>query len=84
MLVPVQYQRIMALADFARHDLSSFVNKFSTSSHFPAALKADVLARWPGGLTEFYGMTEGGGTAAAPRPRASRQAAHRGCSGAGP
>ncbi|HEY1228804.1 MAG TPA: AMP-binding protein, partial [Ramlibacter sp.] len=27
-----------------------------------AALKADVLARWPGGLTEFYGMTEGGGT----------------------
>jgi long-chain acyl-CoA synthetase len=25
-------------------------------------LKADVLARWPGGLVEFYGMTEGGGT----------------------
>jgi acyl-CoA synthetase (AMP-forming)/AMP-acid ligase II len=63
MLVPVQYQRIMALPDFGRHDLSSFVNKFSTSSHFPAPLKADVLARWPGGLTEFYGMTEGGGTA---------------------
>ena len=63
MLVPVQYQRIMALADFGRHDLTSFVNKFSTSSHFPAELKADVLARWPGGLTEFYGMTEGGGTA---------------------
>jgi acyl-CoA synthetase (AMP-forming)/AMP-acid ligase II len=63
MLVPVQYQRIMALADFGRHDLSSFVNKFSTSSHFPVSLKADVLARWPGGLTEFYGMTEGGGTA---------------------
>ncbi len=29
---------------------------------FNAALKADVLKRWPGGLIEFYGMTEGGGT----------------------
>ena len=27
-----------------------------------ADLKADVLKRWPGGLVEFYGMTEGGGT----------------------
>jgi acyl-CoA synthetase (AMP-forming)/AMP-acid ligase II len=25
-------------------------------------LKADVLARWPGALVEFYGMTEGGGS----------------------
>src|SRR4029077_4697650 len=29
---------------------------------FAASLKADVVARWPGGLIEFYGMTEGGGT----------------------
>ena len=36
--------------------------KFCTSAPFAAALKADVLARWPGGLIEFYGMTEGGGT----------------------
>ena len=36
--------------------------KFCTSAPFAAALKADVLARWPGGLVEFYGMTEGGGT----------------------
>jgi long-chain acyl-CoA synthetase len=63
MLVPVQYQRIMALADFGRYDLSSFRVKFSTSAPFAAALKADVLERWPGGLVEFYGMTEGGGTA---------------------
>src|SRR5690606_6965942 len=27
-------------------------------------LKAEVLARWPGGLTEYYGMTEGGGVCA--------------------
>jgi long-chain acyl-CoA synthetase len=36
--------------------------KFCTSAPFHAALKADVLKRWPGGLVEFYGMTEGGGT----------------------
>ncbi|MDE2277790.1 MAG: acyl--CoA ligase [Burkholderiales bacterium] len=62
MLVPVQYQRLMARPDFDRRDLSSFRFKFSTSAPFHAALKADVLARWPGALIEFYGMTEGGGT----------------------
>ncbi len=62
MLVPVQYQRIMARPDFGRHDLASFRTKFCTSAPFGAALKADILARWPGGLVEFYGMTEGGGT----------------------
>lgn len=62
MLVPVQYQRIMALPEFGRFDLSSFRTKFSTSAPFCAALKADVVARWPGGLYEYYGMTEGGGT----------------------
>jgi long-chain acyl-CoA synthetase len=62
MLVPVQYQRLMAQPDFDNYDLSSFQVKFSTSAPFDAALKADVLRRWPGGLVEFYGMTEGGGT----------------------
>ncbi|MBO9623029.1 MAG: acyl--CoA ligase [Sphingomonas sp.] len=62
MLVPVQYQRIMALPDFDRFDLSSYKLKTSTSAPFSAALKADVLRRWPGLLIEYYGMTEGGGT----------------------
>ena len=62
MLVPVQYQRIMAREDFGRYDLSSFKMKFCTSAPFSAALKADILKRWPGGLIEYYGMTEGGGT----------------------
>ena len=62
MLVPVQYQRLMAVPDFDRFDLSSFRMKFCTSAPFAAPLKADVLARWPGGLVEYYGMTEGGGT----------------------
>ena len=66
MLVPVQYQRLMAQPEFDSVDLSSFAMKFCTSAPFAAALKADVVARWPGGLTEFYGMTEGGGSCALP------------------
>lgn len=62
MLVPVQYSRLMARPDFDSYDLSSFVMKFCTSAPFSATLKADVLKRWPGGLVEYFGMTEGGGT----------------------
>ncbi len=61
MLVPVQYRRIMDLPDFDRFDLSSYQLKFCTSAPFAAELKADVLKRWPGGLIEYWGMTEGGG-----------------------
>ncbi|MFT3978253.1 MAG: class I adenylate-forming enzyme family protein [Sphingomonas bacterium] len=60
MLVPVQYQRIMALPDFGRFDLSAFRLKTCTSAPFKAELKRDVLDRWPGKLVEYYGMTEGG------------------------
>jgi len=62
MLVPVQYQRLMKLPGFDERDLSSFQYKFCTSAPFHAELKAEVLRRWPGGLVEYYGMTEGGGT----------------------
>jgi acyl-CoA synthetase (AMP-forming)/AMP-acid ligase II len=61
-LVPVQYQRILAHPDFDRRDLSSFRFKYSTGAPFPAALKAETLRRWPGELHEMYGMTEGGGS----------------------
>lgn len=62
MLVPVQYQRLMAHPRFDEFDLSAFVAKFCTSAPFRAELKAEVLKRWPGGLTEYYGLTEGGAT----------------------
>jgi long-chain acyl-CoA synthetase len=62
MLVPVQYQRIMAFPEFGRYDLSSFRVKRCTSAPFAAALKADVVRRWPGRLIDSYGLTEGGGT----------------------
>ncbi|MDP2132413.1 MAG: AMP-binding protein, partial [Sulfuritalea sp.] len=60
MLVPVQYRRLLAHPDFERRDLSAFVAKFCTSAPFHAELKAEVLRRWPGGLIEYYGLTEGG------------------------
>ncbi len=62
MLVPVQYQRLMDHPDFGTFNLNSFRFKFCTSAPFHASLKAAVLARWPGALVEYYGLTEGGGT----------------------
>ncbi|APE45432.1 4-coumarate--CoA ligase [Sulfitobacter alexandrii] len=61
MLVPVQYKRIMDLPDFDTFDLSSMKMKFSTSAPLRADVKRDVLARFPGKLIEYYGLTEGGG-----------------------
>jgi acyl-CoA synthetase (AMP-forming)/AMP-acid ligase II len=60
MLVPVQYRRLLADPDFDRYDLTSFQSKSCTSAPFAADVKAEVVRRWPGTLTEFYGMTEGG------------------------
>jgi len=62
MLVPVQYQRLLAYEGFDRFDLSALRAKFSTSAPFSAELKREALRRMPGGLTEYYGMTEGGVT----------------------
>src|SRR5262249_47725239 len=62
MLVPVQYQRLMAWPEFDRHDLSSFRFQACTSAPFRAELKAEGLRRGPGGLAGYYGMTEGGGS----------------------
>ena len=61
MLVPVQYRRIMD-EEVEAFDLSSLQAKFSTSAPLRAELKREVLARLPGGLIEYYGLTEGGGT----------------------
>ncbi|MGD9946256.1 MAG: class I adenylate-forming enzyme family protein [Burkholderiaceae bacterium] len=60
MLVPVQYQRMLALPEFDRYDLSSFVTKFIASAPSAVSLKRAVLERWPGRLIELYGLTEGG------------------------
>lgn len=60
MLVPVQYMRLLDTPEFEYFDLTSYRAKLSTSAPLPAPLKRAILDRWPGGLFELYGMTEGG------------------------
>lgn len=60
MLVPVQYQRLLARKEFDDFDLSTFEMKLSTSAPLREHVKQDALNRWPGKLVEIYGMTEGG------------------------
>jgi len=62
MMVPVQYQRILAHPDFDRTDLSSFRMKLSTSAPLRYETKKQIAERWPGGMIEVYGLTEGGGS----------------------
>ena len=62
MLVPVQYQRILAHPDFDKYDLSSFRMKLSTSAPLRYDTKRQIRERWPGGMVEVYGLTEGGGS----------------------
>lgn len=60
MLVPVQYQRILADPEFDRFDLSSFKLKLCTSAPLRASVIAEAMQRWPGNIREVYGLTEGG------------------------
>ncbi|MGM0768113.1 MAG: class I adenylate-forming enzyme family protein [Pseudomonadota bacterium] len=60
MLVPVQYQRILAEPEFDRFDLSSFQLKLCTSAPLRADVIREAMARWPGNIREVYGLTEGG------------------------
>jgi long-chain acyl-CoA synthetase len=60
MLVPVQYKRILAHADFAGTDLSALALSQSTGAPMDVVLKREILERWPGRFLEVYGLTEGG------------------------
>jgi long-chain acyl-CoA synthetase len=62
MLVPVQYQRLLAVPGFDTRDLSGFKVKQCTGAPLSAALKRGIAARWPGKFYEIYGLTEGGCT----------------------
>jgi long-chain acyl-CoA synthetase len=62
MLVPVQYQRIVAHPRFDDFDLSAFVVKQCTSAPLPVEVKRALITRWPGRFLEVYGTTEGGCT----------------------
>jgi acyl-CoA synthetase (AMP-forming)/AMP-acid ligase II len=60
MMVPVQYQRVLAVEDFSDFDLSSYQLKLCTGAPLSVETKRDVIQRWPGRLVEIYGLTEGG------------------------
>ena len=60
MLVPVQYMRLMDEPRFDEFDLSAYQCKMSTSAPLPGIVIERCMARWPGNIMEFYGMTEGG------------------------
>jgi acyl-CoA synthetase (AMP-forming)/AMP-acid ligase II len=60
MLVPVQYQRILAHPGFSGGALSTMQVSQSTGAPMDVALKRDILQRWPGRFVEVYGLTEGG------------------------
>ena len=62
MLVPVQYQRIVAHPRFDDTDLSAFVLKQCTGAPLPVEVKQALITRWPGRFLEVYGLTEGGCT----------------------
>jgi long-chain acyl-CoA synthetase len=59
-LAPVQCQRILAHPDFDRFDLSSYRSKVMLAAPSTPELKAEMMRRWPGGLTDIYAMSEGG------------------------
>ncbi len=60
MLVPVQYDRILASERFAGADLSSLRYLFSTSAPLRPETKARVVRETRAELVEIYGLTEGG------------------------
>jgi acyl-CoA synthetase (AMP-forming)/AMP-acid ligase II len=64
MLVPVQYERLLAQSNFDDFDLSSIEMKFGGSAPMSLAAKQEVAARFPGETLEFYSLTEGGVTTA--------------------
>jgi acyl-CoA synthetase (AMP-forming)/AMP-acid ligase II len=60
MLVPVQYDRILAAPRFAGADLTSLTHLFSTSAPLGADTKRRILRETTADLVEIYGLTEGG------------------------
>lgn len=62
MLVPIQYQRLLAAASFASRTLDSFKVKQCTSAPLATSIKRAVVEKWPGRFLEVYGLTEGGCT----------------------
>jgi len=61
-MVPIQYQRVlevMRLNKDRRYDTSAMQSMMSCGSPLQAELKAEIFQRFPCGIIELYGLTEG-------------------------
>ena len=65
-MVPTQYIVTMAHPDFGQYDLRSLQVLISAGSPLRQDTKEEILERFPGGLFELYGLTEGVGTTITP------------------
>jgi acyl-CoA synthetase (AMP-forming)/AMP-acid ligase II len=61
-LVPVQITRLLADVDFDQYVQGGETMKLCAGSPLPVSVKRELLRRWPGGLVENYGLTEGAPT----------------------
>jgi len=58
-VVPVQIRRVLDHPEFDSIDLGDQTVKITSSAKLPAAAKLELIDRWPGGLIDGYGQTEG-------------------------
>jgi len=58
-LVPTQFVSLMGCPEFHSYDLSSLEIVISTGAPMTRKTKEDVLAHFPRGVSEVYGLTEG-------------------------
>jgi acyl-CoA synthetase (AMP-forming)/AMP-acid ligase II len=71
-MVPVQLQRLLALPDYDRFDLSSLRSLMCCGSPLSPELKRAIMTRIPGDFIELYGLTEGLVTTMPPEEMAGR------------
>jgi acyl-CoA synthetase (AMP-forming)/AMP-acid ligase II len=58
-MVPVQYQRVVETMRDGRWDVSSMQAMMSCGSPLHATLRQEIFERFPCGIIELYGLTEG-------------------------
>jgi acyl-CoA synthetase (AMP-forming)/AMP-acid ligase II len=62
LLVPAQIRQLLAQPDFDRSVRNRPALKLSAGSPLSVRTKRELMRRWPGGLIENYGLTEGAPT----------------------
>lgn len=71
-MVPVMYERMMAVADNQEYDISSMRGMMSAGSPLREPVKAALFERFECGIIELYGLTEGVITTLDPEDAAAR------------